>query len=249
MHACTRPYAEEWQRFHRQRLVQLSQQHPGHLDAAFTGYLQCQPPQCAAMAAQYGGTAPSMDAAQLFDSKYQVVVDGNGAATRLAPTLCSGAASMLASPPVFQEWFHFRMAPWRHHIPIKCAGAGRGRAGRQVLGGGSWPAEPALPVAHRSHRSVPTSARCGLCCPPAGLTIQIWCNKWSGHGSMTTRPSGSQVLPPVLSTLRCERRTSNATCIDCLLSMVPCIKKISSRMGCCQDCSESEENSLRDVSN
>ena len=39
--AATAPCAaEEWQQYHRQRLVQLSKQHPTHLNAAFTQYLQ-----------------------------------------------------------------------------------------------------------------------------------------------------------------------------------------------------------------
>lgn len=47
----------------------------------------------------------------------QVVVDGNGAPTRLLPTLCSGALTLLAS--IMDEWWYFRARPFRHYLPIK----------------------------------------------------------------------------------------------------------------------------------
>lgn len=57
---------------------------------------------------------------QLFSHKYLVVVDGNGAAARLGPTLCSGSLALNAQ--LFREWFVFRLRPFRHYIPVRWAG-------------------------------------------------------------------------------------------------------------------------------
>ncbi|KAL4422912.1 hypothetical protein ABPG75_009109 [Micractinium tetrahymenae] len=107
---------EVWQGFQRQRLVALSGAHPDLLDAAFTRFTQCDPPACAAMEALYG-RAPFANASQLFSHKLTVVVDGNGAAARLGPTLCSGSVALNAQ--LFHEWFFFRLQPFRHYIPIR----------------------------------------------------------------------------------------------------------------------------------
>lgn len=47
----------------------------------------------------------------------QVVVDGNGAPTRLLPTLCSGALTLLAS--ILDEWWYFRARPFQHYLPVR----------------------------------------------------------------------------------------------------------------------------------
>ncbi|KAL4428997.1 hypothetical protein ABPG77_006036 [Micractinium sp. CCAP 211/92] len=109
--------AEQWRQYHRQRLVALSKLHPEHLDAGFTAFIQCAPNQCDEMEREYG-RLPSMDMATMFNGfRFQVVVDGNGAPTRLLPTLCSGALTLLAS--IMDEWWYFRARPFRHYLPIK----------------------------------------------------------------------------------------------------------------------------------
>ncbi|KAL4451188.1 hypothetical protein ABPG77_009260 [Micractinium sp. CCAP 211/92] len=107
---------EVWRGFQRQRLVALSRSNPGLLDAAFTRFTQCDPAGCAAMEAEYGRAAFA-DTAQLFSHKCLVVVDGNGAAARLGPTLCSGSLALNAQ--LFREWFLFRLRPFRHYIPVR----------------------------------------------------------------------------------------------------------------------------------
>ncbi|KAL4440323.1 hypothetical protein ABPG75_003324 [Micractinium tetrahymenae] len=108
---------EEWQQYHRQRLVALSKLHPEQLDAGFTAYIQCAPNQCDEMERRYG-RLPPMDLATLFDGfRFQMVVDGNGAPTRLLPTLCSGALTLLAS--ILDEWWYFRARPFQHYLPVK----------------------------------------------------------------------------------------------------------------------------------
>lgn len=107
---------EVWRSFQRQRLVALSRAHPGLLDAAFTRFTQCDPPACAAMEAEYGRAAFA-SAPELFSHKYSVVVDGNGAAARLGPTLCSGSLALNAQ--LFREWFVFRLEPFRHYVPVR----------------------------------------------------------------------------------------------------------------------------------
>lgn len=47
----------------------------------------------------------------------QVVVDGNGAADRLAPALCSGSLVLLAS--LARQWFSFRLTPGEHYLPVQ----------------------------------------------------------------------------------------------------------------------------------
>ncbi|PSC72452.1 DNA-directed RNA polymerase III subunit RPC5 [Micractinium conductrix] len=107
---------EEWRAFHRMRLVELSRERPDILDAQFTGFVQCQPEACAAMEAHYGKAAFAQ-AGELYAHKYTVIVDGNGAAARLGPTLCSGSVAFNAQ--LFREWFFFRLRPFKHFIPIK----------------------------------------------------------------------------------------------------------------------------------
>lgn len=47
------PPAAEWQGYHRQRLVDLSKEHPGELDAGFTSYIQVHPPPPRLLTAVY----------------------------------------------------------------------------------------------------------------------------------------------------------------------------------------------------
>lgn len=107
--------AETWQLFQRQRLVNLSRQYPDHLDAAFTRYVQCDKASCAAMKEQYGA-AVKRSAAQLYSHKAVVVVDGNGASSRLGAALCSGSVPLVGQ--LFREWFFSRLVPHRHYLPL-----------------------------------------------------------------------------------------------------------------------------------
>ncbi|PSC67835.1 hypothetical protein C2E20_8489 [Micractinium conductrix] len=107
---------EVWEQYHRQRLVALSQRHPEHLDAGFTAFVQCGTEKCEDMEKQYKRHPPMTQETAFDGFRYQMVVDGNSGAGRLLPTLCSGSLTMLAS--LVQEWYHFKLQPFKHYLPI-----------------------------------------------------------------------------------------------------------------------------------
>ena len=63
-----------------------------------------------------------MPPAEQHAHKYEVVVDGNSVAARLQSTLCAGSLALLAE--LYSEWYFFRMRPYVHYLPVRCAPAG-----------------------------------------------------------------------------------------------------------------------------
>ena len=63
-----------------------------------------------------GHLLPRDSVGEAFKHKYLLVIDGNAAATRLPPFLCTSSLVFLVQG--MDEWFYDRIKPWVHYIPV-----------------------------------------------------------------------------------------------------------------------------------
>ena len=63
-----------------------------------------------------GQLLPHDPEGEAFKHKYILVIDGNAAATRLPPFLCSSSLVFLVQG--MAEWYYDRIKPWVHYIPV-----------------------------------------------------------------------------------------------------------------------------------
>lgn len=62
------------------------------------------------------GQVPRMRQDDIFEYAMQIVVDGNGAANRQGPTMCSGAIMLKAIG--LHEWYYSGLRPWKEYLPL-----------------------------------------------------------------------------------------------------------------------------------
>ena len=102
-------------KFHRNRLIAWAKKHGSDkYDIGFTGLVQGD--GHLSLELMGGQLLPSQSASEAFKHKYLLVIDGNAAATRLTPFLCSSSLVFLVQG--MDEWFYDRIKPWIHYIPV-----------------------------------------------------------------------------------------------------------------------------------
>ncbi|KAK7049711.1 hypothetical protein VNI00_005742 [Paramarasmius palmivorus] len=98
---------------HTMRRARLN---PSMLDVGFAGEMQCEPETCARMAELYPATK-RMSPKESGNYKYVIDVDGNGWSGRFKRLMTSHALVFKAT--IYAEWYHDRVQPWVHYVPIQ----------------------------------------------------------------------------------------------------------------------------------
>lgn len=110
-------------KLHRNRLVSWARAHDSILnnetnaplyDIGYTELVQGD--GTIALELNGGKLFPYVPSDQAYRHKYLLVIDGNAAATRLPPFLCSSSLVFLIEGMV--EWFYSRIEPWVHYVPV-----------------------------------------------------------------------------------------------------------------------------------
>ncbi|QIW95900.1 hypothetical protein AMS68_001418 [Peltaster fructicola] len=82
---------------------------------------RCEGVDCDVQRWEFAPTSNETDFQELWSHKYLLDMDGASASTRFLPMLRSRSLPLRAS--IMQEWWHDRVVPWMHYVPLDVRGS------------------------------------------------------------------------------------------------------------------------------
>ena len=105
-----------YERFHRERAIELTQNSSNLFDIAFTDTVQCEDNDCDSLRRKYRFSSRA-SFEKNFRYKYLLDMDGNTFSGRFFIFLFSG--SLVFKATIFREYFEDWLKPYEHYIPVE----------------------------------------------------------------------------------------------------------------------------------